>query len=240
MGMYATGALGTAAVASPSPLDMTSAGTVLVHYRGLGQTSAENGVILEQWIDATGLEGIQLRWSGNIFLQARFADASAQSVAGSTQFARFALSNSWVHLGMTFDGTTVTFYANGFPIGAFAQPRTPTNGGTRTTDALLGFTTATVSLCDLRVWKRALNPAEVRLAMTGKLFGDEAGAYYRFGSNGQDASSNAFHLSAIPISATKGYADDPPFFGEQYGRRHRPYRGKVFAGIPLGFFMRSA
>ncbi|HSA74359.1 MAG TPA: LamG-like jellyroll fold domain-containing protein, partial [Nitrososphaeraceae archaeon] len=101
--------------------------------------------------------------------------AGFETSSGNAIFATSPLSYSdgkWHYAVVTFDGTTVTLYLDGIPVGTRAASGTPDSGGEEpirmgaNSDALANFFIGNVD--EVRVWNTALTAQQVTDAYTGK------------------------------------------------------------------------
>jgi hypothetical protein len=148
-------------------------------------TTASTSQFYEHWNDSTSLEGVRVRANvGGIDLIV--ADASTASTLSllpvrshypCSNTANLTQHQNWFHYLVTWDGARAIFYVNGIPRVFGALSKTATTGGTRTTNGLKSSQTMTVA--DMRVWDRYLQPGEIEGIVLGRNTGDEKGIWGR-------------------------------------------------------------
>jgi lysophospholipase L1-like esterase len=124
--------------------------------------------------------------------------------------------NTWQEVVITFKEGTLTFYVDGVESGVRTEVPTPDQSaspvriGRRATDTKRGFAGG---IDEVRVWDRALTPAEIQRWRNVRLTGSEAGlmAYYRLNNgNGQMAFDHTSQRNNGAFgSTTEASADDP-------------------------------
>lgn len=231
MGLAGSASIVGGAQTGLTGLDMTAAGTFAFWHRGINQTNGENGTIVEQLTDATAHDGTRVRFINTSFWQLDLCTGAGpvgHVYPNAKTAAKYCLSNQWYHLAVTFDGTTVLWYVNGKFSNTQAQTATPTTAGVRNTAVLEGMTAGVHAVSDVRLWTRAVKGSEMARVFQGRLLGDEGAAWYRGNSNGRDYGANGNHLTAVALSATRTYCEDPftidpPSAGKLFGLQYRTY-----------------
>lgn len=184
------------ATLNPSGSTLTVAGWVKLPTPGVGslQTIAGMAPNNSDWSYVIGLSG-----GGQAIILTKAGGNQVAKAGGTTLSA-----NTWYHIAMTYDGSTMTVYLNGVSDGTIAQSGTlfsnsPTgrfiigasNDGT--VDSLLNG-----QIDDVRVWSRSLSSSEIlSLKTTPCTFNNGANllGWWQLENNGTDSSGNGFTLT---------------------------------------------
>ena len=141
-----------------------------------------NAVTLEAWVNPssalTGWQDVIYKPQDNYFLEASSSNGNKPgtgvlltSSAEPLAYGSAALTaNTWTHLAMTYDGTTLKIYVNGALVTSTAQSGTMTTSTTRCRSAAIGPTGNTSGLIDeVRVYNIALTQAQIQTDMATAL-----------------------------------------------------------------------
>ncbi|NES20074.1 MAG: LamG domain-containing protein, partial [Symploca sp. SIO3E6] len=129
----------------------------------------------------------------------QFWTGNGQSWVGVT--GSDVVLNTWTHLAATYDGSTMTLYINGEPVGTPGQSKINLNtshplriGAGRTEGNPIYFFNGDIT--EVRLWDQARSQAEIKQSMNQRLQGDEAGlvGYWPLnegsGNTAEDKTSN--------------------------------------------------
>jgi hypothetical protein len=158
-----------------------------------GRMRGNTGAVVYQHRDTTaGLEGVLIGVNSNGNLYLRSYDASTSSEAASAFLdelttAPWSTSSNNIRplsresfvfqVGLSWNGSRVTWYYNGLPVESTSLTRTATTGGNRNTSVLSATTAESLGCSDLRIWTMALTSGEMNAVYRGLRLGTEKGIF---------------------------------------------------------------
>lgn len=161
---------------------------------------------LELWLRPNGTPAgnsdilVQRGGSGTdqSFLFINNSNQLGSMLGGSSNFAGTVTPNTWQHIALTWDGTTLRFYINGSQVGTATPTISSSNGNFILGQSTTGTQNLNAQLDEVRIWNDVRCQPEIAAAKDCELVGNEANLvhYYNF-NQGIKAGTNTTETSLL-------------------------------------------